>query len=377
MGTLAIGVETGQKMYDKSNEHTRLLLSQVLCDLQDEVYLYEIESLYVRYANKRACKRCEWDPDDLHGIRITDSSKHFPEAAFRAHSKPLLTGEKDVVRVEVEHEKGPVEITTRTLKMPGGEEMFLSVLRDRSERQKLEKSRMESFSEISHELRTPLTSIKGSLRLLEMGILGDLPPKAMEVVGIMSRNTNFLLSIVTDILDLQKISAGKLECEMRRLDLSAVVAESVNANRGYGQERAVSLALEDLPEEAFVQGDHRRLLQIMGNLLSNAIKNSPEDGTIRIGVTDREHRWAVSVADQGPGIPEEARAKIFDSFMQVKSANGRSLEGTGLGLSIALRLVKLHNGTIGLTSGDGIGTVFTVELPKLPEAEIARAGAIS
>ncbi len=343
---------------------SRRYLSEILGDLQDEVYVYEADSLNMIYANKAACLRCEWDPEDLSDKYIMDSSKIFNQRAFLAYVKPLLTGEKDVCLVEAKHEKGPVEITTRLSNSPDGRRVFLSVLRDRSEQQRFEDAKTESFSEICHELRTPLTSINGALRLLKSGVVGNLAKESEAVVGIMGRNTDRLLAIVNDILDLEKMAAGKLTCAMEPVDLCDFVTDAVVANKGYGTEHDVGLVIGALPEKAQVSANSGRFMQVMENLISNGIKHSPKGESVRVEVQDKGPNWRVVVSDQGPGVPKEAENKIFDGFSQAAARDGKKRDGTGLGLTIASKIVKMHKGKIGYINSDPRGADFYVDLPK-------------
>jgi len=355
-------------MLKRSYAGSQYFLSQILEELQDEVFVYATGSLEMVYANKAARDRCEWSLDRISENRIVDSSKFFSERAFLAHVKPLLSGKKDVLRIQVTHEKGPVEITTRLSNTPDGDRVFLSVLRDLSERQRAEQAKMDSFSEISHELRTPLTSIKGSLRLLEAGAIGSLSNEATKVLNIASRNTDRLLSIVNDILDLQKMAAGKVDCKKAPLDLVGFVSDAVAANKGYGDEHDVRLELCTLPDVAMVDANGKRIMQVMANLLSNAIKFSPTNESVTVAISDNALNWRVSVRDRGPGIPESARHKLFESFSQLKPEDGIRRKGTGLGLAIAKKIVNMHHGTIGFSSVNGNGTEFFFDLPKKLEA---------
>ena len=354
------------------NEKANVFLGTILGELQDEVYIYDVETLAIRFANKAACGRCEWDENGYAEKTICDTSKYFDVLVFRAHVEPLVQKKRDVISVELNHEKGPVEIKTRITKTSDGQEVFVSVLRDLDARRKLEKVRMESISVISHELRTPLTSIKGSLSLAETGAIGQLPDKVREMLAIASRNADRILTIVNDILDLEKVKANKLKCPKIPVNLSELLYEIVEINKGIGIERNIELEICDVPDVSMVNGNRERLTQILTNILSNAVKYSPPSEKVRLYIGDRQSGWRISILDKGPGIPEEERDNVFTSFGQADSGDGIKREGTGLGLMITKKLVKLHGGNINFKCSANRGTEFYVDLPKLSDDNNSR-----
>jgi PAS domain S-box-containing protein len=241
----------------------------------------------------------------------------------------------------------------------------LRTARDRAEVASRAKS--EFLSTVSHELRTPLTSISGALGLLRAGVAGDLPPKMKSMLDIAASNCARLMQIINDILDVQKIEAGKMDYRMGRVDLAELVRESIEANRTYGRDNGVSLVAGELVADAVVRGDADRLMQVMANLISNAIKFSPPKGEVEIAVTRRAAGFRITVADHGAGIPEDFRAKVFQKFWQADSSDTRRQGGTGLGLAISKAIVEHHAGSIGFESEVGRGTRFHVDLPAAAE----------
>lgn len=237
----------------------------------------------------------------------------------------------------------------------------LRTARDRAEDASRAKS--EFLSTVSHELRTPLTSISGALGLLRAGIAGDLAPKMKSMLDIAASNCARLMQIINDILDVQKIEAGKMDYRMGRVNLADLVQESVDANRTYGRDNGVTLLVGELAEDAVVRGDADRLMQVMANLISNAIKFSPAKGQVEIAVTQRPSAFRITVADHGTGIPEDFRGKIFQKFWQADSSDTRKQGGTGLGLAISKAIVEHHDGGISFESEVGRGTRFHVDLP--------------
>jgi signal transduction histidine kinase len=245
-----------------------------------------------------------------------------------------------------------------------GERLFLWIMRDITERKKVDRLKNEFVSVVSHELRTPLTSIIGSLGLLNAGVMGQVSAQAQEMLSIAQNNGERLVRLINDILDVEKIESGQLAFSEQAVDLGEVTLQAVDANRGLGEKYAVSFVVEQPLRAAWVQGDADRLIQVLTNLLSNAAKYSPERGVVRVGMARQNGFLRVWVRDQGPGIPEDFQDRIFEKFAQVDSSDTRQKDGTGLGLSIARSIVELHGGHIGFNSSSGAGTEFYFDLPE-------------
>ncbi|HYD31931.1 MAG TPA: GAF domain-containing sensor histidine kinase [Azospirillaceae bacterium] len=219
------------------------------------------------------------------------------------------------------------------------------------------------LSVISHELRTPLTSIKGALGLMKAGAAGALEERARRLVSIAHDNTERLLHLINDLLDMQRIAAGRLEFRCRPVGLIALVRQSLEQNRPFAERFGVSFRFDPPEEEIEAWVDPDRLLQVMANLLSNAAKFSPKGGKVTVRLARCDGCARLSVIDQGPGIPEEFRDRLFQPFAQADSSSRRSREGTGLGLSISKGIVERLNGCLGCDSEPGRGATFHVDLP--------------
>ncbi len=244
--------------------------------------------------------------------------------------------------------------------------MFTGIVRDISDRKQAEKMKTEFISTISHELRTPLTAIRGSLSLVNTGVVGDIPDDARNLTVIAEQSTDRLVRLINDILDVEKISAGQLQLDLQPIAITEQVARAVEDNQAYGEQFGVGLGLESGGTEAMVLADADRIVQIFTNLISNAVKFSPRDQTVSLSVTEPRRGWVrVSVADRGPGIPSEFRSRIFGKFAQADSSDSKAKGGTGLGLNITRNLVERMHGRIWYESEIGQGTVFHVEFPLL------------
>lgn len=249
------------------------------------------------------------------------------------------------------------------------------IFRDITERQIVDRMKKEFISTVSHELRTPLTSIIASLGLLHSGRLADDAGRTAELIAVAHRNGNRLLQLINDLLDLQKLAAGKIVYRFQAIDVAALLEESLGGIQSFADSLAIEIRLGEMPEGLQVRADRDRLMQVLNNLLSNAIKFSPHGDHVTVEARRAGDTVVISVADHGPGIPEEFRSRLFERFTQVDSSATRSAGGSGLGLSIVKGLVEGMNGRVSLDTEIGRGTVFHLELPVPAAAETADQGA--
>ncbi len=249
-----------------------------------------------------------------------------------------------------------------------GRKLIWSIIEDISERKRIERMKSEFISTVSHELRTPLTSISGSLGLVMGGAAGSLPDKAREMLEIAHNNSRRLGLLINDLLDMEKLVAGKMHFALEVQPLQSLLEQAVRDNQSYADHFGVDLELEPTDNEVQVNVDASRLQQVLANLLSNAAKFSPEGGKIMLSASGGKEVVRISVADQGPGIPEEFRDRIFQKFSQADASDTRQKPGTGLGLAISRELVEHMAGNIGFESVPGEGATFYVELPLARES---------
>lgn len=240
---------------------------------------------------------------------------------------------------------------------------------DISERRQIERMKSEFISTVSHELRTPLTAIRGSLGLLEGGVLGELPPKALNLIKIANESCQRLVFLVNDILDMDKLEAGKMLILSEKINLIEIVKQAIEANSAFAATYHVSFQLSQPRDliQAIVKSDSNRLMQVLTNLLSNATKFSTRDGTVEIRILSEGSFFRVEVVDHGIGIPDEFKHRIFGAFSQAGNVNTRQQGGTGLGLNICKKLVVLMGGEIGYISEVGVGTTFWFTVPVWTE----------
>jgi signal transduction histidine kinase len=236
-------------------------------------------------------------------------------------------------------------------------------LRDRKDKQDAaEKARSEFLSTISHELRTPLTSIKGALGLLKFGGQNFPPERFDRLITIANQNSDKLLSLVNDILELQKGTFETNRASFAPVDLFRLVENSVNSYHSYAADKGVSLTFTTSTDhDCIVQGDSKQLDRVMANLLSNACKFSDPGGQVEVGLDYVDGEPQISVTDHGIGIPEGAEDKVFGLFTQVDNSDTRPADGTGLGMHICRQILTQHNATISYKSTLREGTTFVVK----------------
>jgi len=238
---------------------------------------------------------------------------------------------------------------------------ILDIHNDISATKDAEQRVSEFYSVVSHELRTPLTSLKGVFSILTGGRAGDLSERAKSLVIMGSGETERLIRLINNILDMKKIEAGKLELFLETLEPKKIIEGTVAAVASFAAQYKVELAVE-IHQNDLIKGDRDRLTQVLTNLISNAVKFSDEGQTVTVLVARKDDFMRFSVIDRGPGISPRNLPKLFRMFQQVKSEN-HARGGTGLGLAICKSMVEQHGGKIGIDTEEGKGSTFWFEIP--------------
>lgn len=232
---------------------------------------------------------------------------------------------------------------------------------DITERREVERAKEEFISVVSHELRTPLTSIRGSLGLLESGMLGELPEGAQRMVEIAVHNTDRLVRLIGDILDIERIDSGTIELHTQPCEASELVLRAEQCVGQFADDAGVYLKLTTGSVEFSADAD--RVHRVLTNLISNAIKFSPAASTVHISCVRHDGEVLFQVADKGRGISTDTQEAIFERFYQIDAGDSRDKGGSGLGLAICRRLVEQHGGRIWVESELGLGSTFSFTLP--------------
>ncbi len=261
----------------------------------------------------------------------------------------------------------PVMLQGLKLHDIGSTPVIWLISEDISEQKKVERLKNEFISTVSHELRTPLTSISGSLGLLANDATDSLPEKSAKLIRIAHRNSQQLTFLINDLLDIDKLAAGKMQFKMEKTPIAELVGECVENISNYAREKHIDVDVSPLPEVS-VSVDRKRLEQALNNLLSNAIKFSHENGTVVLFAQQMGPKVRICVRDYGIGVPTEFQGQIFEKFSQADSSSRRTKGGTGLGLAITRELMKNMGGSVDYESTPGKGATFWLELPVVSDA---------
>ena len=238
-----------------------------------------------------------------------------------------------------------------------------SLLDARLQAERASQAKSDFLATMSHELRTPLTAIAGALGILGTAMAESIPEKPLEVIRIAQRNSERLVMLINDILDFEKLVAGKMSFDLGTHGLAGLVEQSLDANAGYAAKFGVTFELAAPDRETQVRVDPNRFAQVMDNLLSNAAKFSPFEGRVEVTLGREGDTATVSVRDHGEGIPEPFRPRVFQKFEQAERSDARARGGTGLGLSIGKEIVDRMGGGLSFETATGEGTTFTISLP--------------
>ena len=290
----------------------------------------------------------------------------YSESALATYQQALkkIETQEFVRNLELEFATKSGRVTTVLLSMESielnGNRCILQILNDITERKRLEN---EFISLVSHELRTPMTSTIGALDLLNSGRLGQLSDRGKQILQVAIRNSERLIRLVNDILDLERMKSGKIAIEPVECNLRPLLVQATETMQAMAAIAEVQLVLESCDVVLNLDGD--RMLQTLTNLLSNAIKFTQPGGMVELQAAVIENSCLISVRDTGRGIPPDKLEFIFERFQQVDASDSRSKGGTGLGLAICRHIVERHNGKIWVESELGKGSTFYIDLPSV------------
>ncbi|RYX98583.1 HAMP domain-containing histidine kinase, partial [bacterium] len=243
------------------------------------------------------------------------------------------------------------------------------VFHDVTKEKEIDKMKSDFIAVVSHELKTPVSAMMGFATLIEDGIAGDITPEQQEYLYKIQMQGERLIRLINDLLDFSKLEAGQMPLYMQLLDSEDVVTEIVETLRPLADEKSMNIVADvdrDLPA---IYVDPDKLKQILINLISNAIKFTPETTgliEVKVSYTEEKRELLFSVSDNGIGIPEKDKPRLFDRFYQVDNTSTRKYGGTGLGLAIVKKLVDLNHGELWVDSKIGKGSIFYFTVP-LPE----------
>jgi PAS domain S-box-containing protein len=360
---------TARKQAETALRESEQQLQSYIDQAGDAIYLLDGDTGRILSANTRALEMLGYSRDELLRMSAADIEReHPPERIDQVHR--TLSG---VVEVQGTHRRKdgssfPVEIRLAAL-APTPPHRILSIVRDISERKRLERERAEEAKRkdeflafLGHELRNPLAAIHTATQVLSMGVAPEQRARMEDIIG---RQTAMMRRLVDDLLDLERITHGQIELKRGRVDLAECLRRAVAVMQATVATRRQALVLE-LPSAAVpFMADSTRLDQIVGNLLSNASKYTGPGGKIEVSGTREGSDVVIRCKDNGKGIAPELRQKIFEPFVRgSRTEFGYGEASVGLGLALVKQLAELHGGTISVESGGpGLGSVFTLRLP--------------
>lgn len=317
---------------------------------EEDLYLKPVQSFYPAE---------EWEKIRAFDIRQKGMQHHLVETR-------MIKKDGRIIKVD---------ISLSVLKNPEGEIIgSIGVIRDITERKKAEEALKETMemksqfiSTVSHELRTPLTAMKEGIAIVLDEVAGKLNGKQKKFLGIAKRNLDRLEVLISDVLDFQKIEAGRMKLDIQSNNIEEVVSEVYETMALHAKKNEVELSLESVEELPKAKFDRAKIIQVIANLISNAIKSTPEKGRVSVSIQHQNEELIITVSDTGMGIPKEALPKIFERFYRIDRP-GKQIQGTGLGLAIVHKIVMMHSGRIEVESELARGTTFTIFLPLDPKS---------
>ena len=379
---LGFGVDISEQV--RAEEKLRALIHQsnsILESVGDGIYGVDLEGR-VTVVNPAAAQMLGYKPNELLGRRLHELVLHsradgipYPES-----ESPILATITNLDTVRVANEvfwrkdgtSFPVEYVARpqidSSADSGSRGKAIGVVvafTDTTERRALDRMKDEFISTVSHELRTPLTSLRAALGLVTGGALATRPEKMQQMLEIAIGNTDRLIRLVNDILDIERISSGNAELHAAICPADALLGRAVALQQAAALKTNLRFKIDAKDVEVWADPD--RILQTLVNLISNAAKYSPAGGEITLSARNLDEQEAqFDVRDQGRGVPAEKLESIFERFHQVDASDSRDMGGTGLGLAICRSIITQHGGRIWATSPAGQGATFHFTLPRRP-----------
>lgn len=307
------------------------------------------------------------DPDELR--RAVEEAGGSLSCAFLGNVQRGEAYTRDWTYIRKDGSRLSVTLTLTPMHNASGELTgYIGVATDITARKAVDRMKDEFISIVSHELRTPLTGIRASLGLLSSGLLGEVSARGQRMLEVAVANTDRLIRLVGDMLDLERMQSGEAAVHVRACDPDEVIRVAIDAMKPEADRAGIGLTLAS-GSSATVRADPDRLAQVLTNLLSNAIKFS-DPGTsacIETRLVD-DHRLQIGVRDQGRGIPSDQLERVFERFRQVDASDSREKGGTGLGLAICRMIVEQHGGHIWAERSVPTGTVVWFELPVVSQS---------
>ena len=329
--------------------------ADIICSLDEERRFTQV--------NPAASKQWGYESDDLIGRRLDQLVDEADLKTTIDHINTIIeTKGHGAFTNRIVIENGEERDCEWSIVWSNEEKSLMCVVHDITERKQIDQMKRDFVAMVSHDLRTPLTSIQMVHSLLAAGAYGDLNDDGKESVQGAQDSCDRLITLVNDLLDLERMESGRMDLSLDSIPLSDIIKPSINMVANAIKQKKIELIL-DSSIDPVVRADKERMIQVLINLIANAVKFSPENSTLQI-TSDSDDKFAiVRVKDEGRGVPESMRSSIFERFKQVKKSDSKERKGSGLGLAISKAIVELHGGQIGVEPVEGKGSTFFFSLP--------------
>jgi PAS domain S-box-containing protein len=374
---------TEQKRAEAALRQSEESYRELVENANDIIYTHDLSGTLTSW-NRAGEHILGYTAEETRGMNIARlvAPEHL-ERARQMTARKVAQGGRTAYELDVFTKDGrrvTVEISSRLARQPGLPPQVQGMARDVTERKRAEQALKETdrkkdefLATLAHELRNPLAPIRNALQILRLA--GDNRAAVAHVHEVMERQVDQMIRLVDDLLDVSRITRGKIELRRERLELGAVVRSALETSRPLIESARHELTVLPPPGPLAVEGDKTRLAQVVSNLLNNSAKYTPEGGHIWLTVERSGGQAVVRVRDNGMGIPAEMLSHVFEMFTQLDKSRHRSQGGLGIGLTLVRNLVAMHGGTVEAHSdGPGKGSEFVVRLPLAPE-EPRRRGA--
>ncbi|MHC4739362.1 MAG: PAS domain-containing sensor histidine kinase, partial [Planctomycetota bacterium] len=356
-----------EKMLQESEEQYRAIFEQAA----DSVVLIDAETGMMARFNEKAHENLGYTCDEFQKLKISEFEVVECTDEIAEHISKIIRKGADTFETRHKTKSGRIRnilVSARAISI-GGRDYVQAIWRDITNRKKAEEKLKETMemkskfiSTVSHELRTPLTCIKNAITNIVDGVLGEINEKQRDFLNIAERNADRLVDLINDVLDFQKLEAGRMQLNIQENDITELATEAYETTLFSAKKKDVDFSLDlenNLPRAKF---DYDGISRVLLNLISNAIKFTPEHGRVSLSVQKQNKQLLIRVSDTGMGIPKKDLLKIFDRFYCVHRP-GKQIPGTGLGLAIVNKIVMRHGGRIEVESQPNQGSTFTVLLP--------------
>lgn len=357
-----------RQRYESELEHEKDRFFSLFDQSTNALVLLKPERWTIEMINDAGRRALGLEPGNVQGRTLTDCVGISEDNLATIRTVPQDGQSVRGLNWTLSHEDMSVsiyEVSAGLVSASTGQSVMLS-LRDVTESTQLQKAKDEFISTVSHELRTPLTSLSGSIKLLEANVIGHLPDSAKPVLNIALKNCDRLETLVNDLLDANRLMTGRMSFQFGWHSVAELVEEAVHSSQALAVTRGIDLVCEQPRDDREIHVDPVRFRQILDNLISNAIKFGPQRSQVRVTIQHDSYNSRVEVIDQGPGVPDAFRDRIFKRFSQADASSRRAQEGTGLGLSICRELTDHMDGRIDFDRARFVGACFYVVFPSRP-----------